>query len=53
MTDTPLTEGMIAIHEVFQSLLAGGFTEHQACVIVGTLLAVGGSGSQRQEGAGG
>ena len=36
---TPLAEGAVVVHEFFQSLLAAGFTEWQACQIVGVMIA--------------
>lgn len=36
---TPLTENAVMLHEIFQSLLAAGFTEWQAARILGVFLA--------------
>ena len=36
---TPLSEGTDALHEMFVTLVASGFTEWQACVVVGVHLA--------------
>lgn len=46
---TPTAEAMIQMHELFVSMLAGGFTESQACRILGTWLATLGVGAQGGE----
>lgn len=38
---TPVVAGAIELHELFVSMLAAGFTEGQACRILGTMLAGG------------
>lgn len=39
---TPVAEGMVQLHEMFLSLVAGGFTEQQACMVLAGVL-LGGS----------
>jgi hypothetical protein len=36
---TPMAESAAMLHEMFRSLIASGFTEWQACRIIGVLLA--------------
>jgi hypothetical protein len=36
---TPTEESMAQVQEFFSSLLVGGFTESQACQIIGVMLA--------------
>jgi len=36
---TPLAEGMGQLHEMFLTLVSSGFTERQACQVVGVYLA--------------
>lgn len=36
---TPMQEGIANIHELFTSLVAGGFTEMQALIMLGVMLA--------------
>lgn len=37
-----ITAGMIAYHLIFQGMIEAGFTEWQACVTLGTVMAAGG-----------
>jgi hypothetical protein len=43
---TPMAEAVAQMHELFVSLIAGSFTERQACQIVADILR-GGSGSEK------
>lgn len=36
---TAMREGAIALRTMFSEYVAAGFSEHQACVILGTMLA--------------
>jgi hypothetical protein len=36
---TPMTEASTQLHELFETLLASGFTQLQACTIVGVYMA--------------
>ena len=36
---TPTAEGMAQLHEIFLAMTAGGFTEKQACTILGVMIA--------------
>lgn len=36
-----LAQAAIAMHELFMSLVAGGFSEHQALTLIGTVMAQG------------
>lgn len=38
---TPMAEGAVGVHEIFESFVAGGFTERQALYIVGVMLSNG------------
>lgn len=40
----PSIEMAIGLHVLFQSMKAAGFSDYQACVIIGTFMAVGGTG---------
>lgn len=46
---TAAQEGALAIHSMFLNYVAAGFSEHQACVIIGTWLAVIGQGGRGDE----
>ena len=35
---SPMAEAVIQMHELFTSLTEGGFTERQACMIIGEML---------------
>lgn len=39
MDDTPLATMWVQMHEMFRQAREAGFTEYQACVILGTWLA--------------
>jgi hypothetical protein len=41
---TPFGEAVAQVHEMFLSFLAAGFTEYQACMILGSFLASTGQG---------
>lgn len=41
---SPLLEGFQAMHEMFLTLVAAGFSEYQACLILGTWMAATGQG---------
>lgn len=43
---TPMQEGAAGIHELFVSMIGQGFTEYQACVILGVMLSNGATGNQ-------
>lgn len=38
---TPIGEAAAALHEGFTTMIAAGFTENQACKILGAMLAAG------------
>jgi hypothetical protein len=45
---SPMLEAMIAVHELYLAAVAAGFSEYQACVMLGSWMAAtgqGGSGS--------
>jgi hypothetical protein len=37
--DTPLQEAFTGLHEMFRTMVEQGFTEYQACVIIGVMIA--------------
>jgi len=39
---TPMAESATSVHELFASLIDAGFTEWQACRVIGVMLAEGG-----------
>lgn len=39
MVDTPLAEAAAGIHELFKTMVEQGFSEYQACLILGVMLA--------------
>jgi hypothetical protein len=45
---TPMLEAMLAVHELYLAAVGAGFSEYQACVMLGSWMAAtgqGGSGS--------
>lgn len=44
----PSLEMAIGLHVIFQSMKNAGFSDYQACVIIGTFMAVGGTGGIAQ-----
>jgi hypothetical protein len=39
VADTPLSEAAAGLHEWFKTMVEQGFTEYQACVIIGVMMA--------------
>jgi hypothetical protein len=50
---TELLQAWIGMHELFVTAVKAGFTEYQASVIIGVMMAAAGQGAQGEEGAGG
>jgi len=48
-----LLQAWIGMHELFKTALAAGFTEYQAAIIIGVMMAAAGQNQKGEEGAGG
>jgi hypothetical protein len=45
-TPTPLGSSAVQLHEIFRTLVDSGFSEWQACRIIGVMIAEGARGSR-------
>lgn len=47
---SPLAEAFLAMHEMFLSMVAAGFSEYQACVMLGSWMAASGQAGSGSNG---